>query len=141
MASKLRDKALNAKDLRKELLAVPAWDLTLEIRGLTARLRAAMVERATVKTRGEDGEEVSSVDSKILNPLLIIASCYDPETGERVFDDTDGEGIENKSAESYDLITSCILRLNGMDKAERKVMEKNSGATDTAAIASGSPSN
>ncbi len=136
MASSLRAKALKAKDIKTERLAVPAWDCEFEIRGLTGAQRSAMVARATVTTKGEDGDDVSSVDSKILNPLLIVASCYDPETGERVFEDSDADAIDQKSAEAIDLVTNTILRINGMTKEEKKAIAKNSDATDTGAGAS-----
>ncbi len=135
MASKLRATALKAKDIKSERLAVPSWGVEFEIRGLTGAQRAAMVARATVTTR-VDGEDVSSVDSKILNPLLIVSSCFDPDTGERVFEDADADAINQKSAEAIDLVTAVVLRLNGMTKEEKKGMEKNSVATDTGAAAS-----
>jgi hypothetical protein len=132
MASKLRSKALDAKDIKSEPLTIPAWDCTFEIRGLTGAQRAVLVEAATVTSKAVNDkgeiEETSKVDSRILNPLLVIASCFDPETGEKVFDDADAEGIENKSAEALDAITAVALRLNGMTKAEKKVLEKNSDA-------------
>ncbi len=134
MSSALRTKILDAKDIKTERLEVPAWGCTLEIRGLTAARRGSLVERATVVSgKDDEGHDVSTVDSKILNPLLIIASCFDPETGEQVFEETDAEGIDNKSSETTDLVTSVILRLNGMAKKDAKALEKNSGATDTAA--------
>ncbi len=136
MASSLRAKALKAKDIKTERLAVPAWDCEFEIRGLTGAQRSAMVARATVTTKDAEGEDVSSVDSKILNPLLIVASCYDPATGERVFEDADADAIDQKSAEAIDLVTNAVLRLNGMTKDEKKVIAKNSDATDTGAGAS-----
>ncbi len=136
MASKLRSTILDAKDIKSKRVAVPAWGCELEIRSLTGAQRATAVERATVKTTDAEGKEESHVDSRILNPLLLIASCYDPESGEKVFEDADAEGIENKSAEALDIVTTEILTLNGMTKAENKALEKNSGATATAAGAS-----
>ena len=136
MASTLREKALKAKDIKTERLSVPAWDCEFEIRGLTAGQRAKIVERATVTSKNADGEDVSTVDSKVLNPLLIVASCFDPDTGEQVFEDADADALDQKSAEAYDLVTATILRLNGMAKDDKKAMEKNSVATATAAGAS-----
>ncbi len=136
MSSALRTKALNAKDIKTERLTVPAWDCEFEIRGLTAGQRASLVERATVTKKNGDGEDVSTVESKVLNPLLIIASCFDPATGEQVFEDADADALDQKSAESYDLVTQAVLRINGMAKDEKKALEKNSGATATDAGAS-----
>jgi len=141
MASSLRAKALAAKDIKTETLDVPQWDCTFAIRGLTGAQRAVLIERATVKATNGDGEETSRVDSKILNPLLIVASCYDPASGEQVFQDADADALDQKSAEAIDLVTSVILRINGMTKDENKALEKNSSATGIGAGASASPSN
>lgn len=140
MASSLRTKSLNAKDIKTKAVPVPMWDCTFEIRGLTGAQRADLVELATVKDTVTDDkgnvEETSRVDSRILNPLLIIASCFDPETGEKVYEDGDAQALEQKSAEALDILTTEVLKLNGMTKDETKALEKNSGATDTAASAS-----
>ncbi len=129
MASSLRAKALAAKDIKSELLTIPAWDCTFSIRGLTGAERASIIERATVKGTDAAGEETSSVSSTIINPLLLVASCYDPDTGERVFEPTDADALNQKSAEVIDLVTAVVLRLNGMSKAEHTAIEKNSVAT------------
>jgi hypothetical protein len=130
MASKLRSKVLNAKDIKVEALPVAAWDCTLELRGLTGAERASLVTRATIRET-VNGAEVERVDSATLNPLLVIASCFDPETGEKVFEDADAEAINNKSAGALDLVTTAVLRINGMSKDETAAMEKNSSATAT----------
>lgn len=135
MASKLRAKILAAKDIKSESVTVPEWDVTLEIRGLSAAERGGLVERATVKERKGD-EEVSRVDNTVLTPLLIIASCFDPETNERVFEDEDLDPVNGKSASAIDAVTNVVLRLNGMNKDEQKAIAKNSVATVSADSAS-----
>ncbi len=133
MSSALRTKILNAKDIKTKIVPVPAWDCDLEVRGLTGAERDLITERARVKETviNDQGkpEEVTRVDDRTLKPLLVIASCFDPATGEKVFEDTDAEGIENKSAEALDIVVTEILKLNGMSTDVAKAIEKNSGAT------------
>ncbi len=136
MASSLRTKVLNAKDIKTKRVPVPAWDCELEVRGLTGAQRADIVERATVKGENAKGEDTSRVDDRILGPLLLIACCYDPENGEQVFEDGDADALPQKSAEALDIVLAEALKLNGMTKDETVVLEKNSGATATDAGAS-----
>jgi len=136
MASPLRAKALAAKDIKSELLTVPQWDCTFTIRGLSAAERVSLVKRSSVKQKDENGDEIEVIDNATLNPLLVVASCYDPDTNERVFEETDADALNQKSAEAMDIVTQAVLRINGMSKAENTALEKNSGATATGAGAS-----
>ena len=137
MAKALRDKILNAKDIKSEVVHIDEWDADVQVRGLTGAERADLIAKATVKETDDKGEVIaSSVDQLVLLPLLIIATTTDPADGEQLFSDADRDALNDKSSSAIDKVSSVALRLSGMTKEQEKAIAKNSGATDTAASAS-----
>lgn len=132
----LREKILNAKDIKTELVTVSEWDVTVEVRGLTGAQRAAALEKATVTSTNDAGDETQRRDDVKLSALLIIASTYDPETGQRVFGDNDIDPVLEKAAGPLDSVARVAMRLNAGTVESHKALEKNLGATDTGAGAS-----
>lgn len=106
MASELRKAALEADDLSTEIVTVPQWkDIKIEIRSLTAGERARLVSTAM---------RDSVVDMEKYTAELIIASAYDPETGEKVFERADRDAINKKNAAAIDLLFTAATRLSGL---------------------------
>lgn len=136
MASKLRAKILDAKDIKTELVVVPEWDVTVEVRCLTGAQQLAISKAAQVKGKDAEGEETSTTDNDLLLQGLLLAATFDPETGERVFEMTDADGLYAKAGSALNLVSAAVLRVNGMAKKEDAKIEKNSVATDGAAGAS-----
>jgi hypothetical protein len=116
VASKLRNKIASIKDIKEEKLHVPEWDVELLIKALTGAERNKILNAAVNK----DGK----ADMDKMYPDLIIAACYDPETGERVFEPTDREMLLNKSSSAIERIAQKVIQLSGMDGLASK--EKNS---------------
>jgi len=51
-------------------------------------------------------------------PELVVQCCFDPETGEQVFDSKDKEIVMGKSGAALDRIVNIAMRLSGFgDKA------------------------
>ena len=51
-------------------------------------------------------------------PELVVQCCFDPETGEQVFDSKDKELVMGKSGAALDRIVNIAMRLSGFgDKA------------------------
>lgn len=102
----IRDKILAASDISSELIDVPEWGVTVEVRGMSAADRAAILDRAV------------SADGRVLladmYPALVIASCHDPETGERIFDDSDWDAVTAKSGRAVEQIAQAALNMSGM---------------------------
>jgi hypothetical protein len=135
--SALRDKILNAQDIKKETVHVDEWDADLIVRGLTGKERADIIDKATVKETNDKGEVInSSVDQLVLLPLLIIATTTDPADGSPVFGDADRDALNDKSSSAIDKVSAVSLRLSGMTKQEGDAIAKNSAATASAASAS-----
>lgn len=115
--SELRERILAAKDLASERVHVEAWDVDVEVRGMSARARAVLVSKAM------DGGAVNLVAAY---PLMVIECTFHPETGERLFSEADIEALAGKSGEALEQIATVAARLSGLD-AEAAVRSK-SGA-------------
>lgn len=116
MAS-LREKILNAKDIKSEKVKIPEWDVTVEVRGLTGKQRARLLQDAI----GEDGKP----DLERIYPELVILSTYDPETGEQVFQPADRDALIEKSGAALEKIAQVAMRLSGLQPDALKEAEKN----------------
>lgn len=104
----LREQILNAKDIPAESVDVPEWGVTVEVRGLDGNARAAWLEAAF-------DQETGKPNFKAASPALIIQCAYDPESGERVFEEADREILNTKAAVAVERIAKVALRLNGLD--------------------------
>lgn len=102
----LRDKILSTDDIESELVEVPAWGVTLEVRSMDARSRTRLIRSAT----SEDGK----VEMEHLYPDTVMMCTYDPETGERVFNDDDRELLLSKSAAAIELLAMTAMKVSGL---------------------------
>jgi len=102
----LRDAILASEDIKGELVEVPEWDATIEMRTITAAQRARLFDAAT----GEDGHVVTDK----LYSLIIVMTSFDPDTGERVFDESDAAAIADKSAKVVSRVADVAMRLSGL---------------------------
>jgi len=130
MASTLRAKILDAKDIRSEQVHVPEWDVTVEVRGLTGAQQLAISKAATVDDGVDaDGDKKTRVDNNLLLQGLLLAGTHDPDTGELVFEPADADALYQKAGKPLGELSQAALRVNGMTKGEDAKIEKNSGAT------------
>ena len=136
MASSLRSKLLNAKDIKKQIEVVAEWDLTLEVRGLTGAQLTECSAAAQVKGTNAEGEPTVTTDDNVLTRLILIRSLFDPETGEQILEEADADALYQKSAQVLNRLATICGALNGTGKKEEKAMEKNSDATTSDAGAS-----
>lgn len=102
----LKDTIFAVDDISKELLTVPEWGLDVEIRSMSVRERTKAMQSWTAS----DGE----VDLERFYPAILAASVYDPETGEKVFDETDVEKLIDRNAAAIERIARVATRLSGM---------------------------
>lgn len=106
MATQLRQTILEAKDIESEQVEVPEWGVTVEVRGMSAKERSKLLRAST----GKDG----NVDFQKWFPLLVIATTYDPDTGEQVFELADRDALNEKSGNAISLIAEVASRLSGL---------------------------
>jgi hypothetical protein len=114
----LRDKILNSKDIKKELVTIKEWDnAQIEIRTMSGKERSTLLKTAVDK----DG----NLDFEKMYPLIIISTAYDPTTQEKLFTIEDRDILNTKSAKCVEEIAKVALRLAGLDGESGKVIEKN----------------
>lgn len=124
----LRDRILGAADIRRETVHVPEWDATVEVRGLNGTQRAKLMKTG-FDARG-------AVDFEKLYPELLIASTYDPETGQPVFTEADRDALNGKSGAALERLAQAAMRLSGLSPEAPAQAEKNSAATPSDASTS-----
>ena len=103
----LRDRILAARDIQSQSIHVSEWDVDIEIRTLSALERTRLVKSCT------DAEGL--VDLEQMYPMRVIASCFDPETGGKVFDPSDMEVVGDKSAAAIEFVARKAMELSGMN--------------------------
>lgn len=108
--SNLRDSILNVQDEQSQLVDVPEWGVTVLVKGMDGRERAAFM-RAAIDDKGRPQFER-------IYPEVIIACTYDPDTGTKVFEQTDRDVIDSKSARATERIAKVALQLSGIEEPE-----------------------
>lgn len=103
----LRDRILAAEDIQTRRVVVPQWEVEVELRTLSALERTRLIKTCT------DGE--GNVDLEKMYPMLVIAACFDPETGGKVFDVSDFDQIADKSAAAIEFVARNAMELSGMN--------------------------
>lgn len=103
----LRDQILASDDIAKQLVEVPEWGLTVEVRGMTGADRSSILANALDSQTG-------LVDFRVMYPEIVIAAVYDPETGERVFTANDRDAILTKSATALDKVAQVAMSVGGL---------------------------
>ena len=104
----LRAKIFEADDITKELLEVPEWGVTVEIRSMTAGQRATLTEGISSTT---DKVDVSNMYAK-----TVIATVFDPETGLPIFTDKDREAILSKNGAVIERLATKALGRSGLSE-------------------------
>lgn len=117
MAINLREKILQADDIKKERVKIDEWGVEVEVRSLSGAERARVVENS----RSKDGD----VDEQKFYSMLVIASVFDPETGEKIFKPADRDILSQKSFSALNKIAKVAARISGMDDESEEKAEKN----------------
>lgn len=103
--SSLRDKILSSQDTTAQLVEIPEWDCTVEVRSMTGAARARIMALAMT----EGGE----ADISRVYPEVIIGCSFDPETGEPLFTSEDREMLMSKNASALDRVATVASELSG----------------------------
>lgn len=112
MPKSLKDKIRAADDIKSEMVEVPEWSVTVEVRTISGARRAEVFSRAT------DAEGKIVAGAAYIS--LIIASAYDPETGEPLFGQDDIEWLKEKSAKATERLATVAARLAGIGEEALK---------------------
>lgn len=118
----LRDQIIAADDIQIEALTVPEWGVTIEVRGMDGNARARYL--STFRD-----PETGLVNYPALYPSALIECVFDPETGERVFNEGDEGIINQKSGKALERVAVVAMRLSGMNEDAEKDAGKDSSKT------------
>lgn len=111
----LRKEILEKDDIIAEDLEVSEWGITIEVRGMSSKERAKLLKASTI-----DG----TVDMVRWFPDLIIATVYDPETGEKVFERADRDAVNAKSGAAIAAIAEVAARLSGLGETDVEIAKE-----------------
>lgn len=118
----IRDLILAKQDIPSEVVDVPEWGVKVEVRGMTGAERTRIMDSAT----GNAGE----VNLQFIYPEIVIATSFDPETGEQIFVPADRDILLSKSATAIDRVALVGMRLSGFTKESSEELGK--GSLETA---------
>ncbi len=114
----LKDKIFAVDDIKKEVVQVPTWDnISIEVRSMSGLQRANLLNSAM----DSDG----NTNLEKLHSGTIIVCCYDPETGEHVFDESDAERLMEKGSAAIEKLASKAMSLSGLTPEAVEESEKN----------------
>jgi len=114
----LKEKIRKADDIKKETVPIPAWDCSIELRTMTAKQRAYVLNESMDENTGK-------IQHDKLHAQMLIACCFDPENGEKLFSADDSEWLMEKSSGPVELLVSKAMRLSGLTKDAAETAEKN----------------
>jgi len=104
--SRLADKIRQSDDRVVEIIDVPEWDVKIELRSMTA------LQRSLMQVEWADTEEQSAA---VLYQTVLQHCCFDPDTGDQVFNEEDSEWIlAEKSAQDVDRVAQACLKVSGL---------------------------
>lgn len=121
----IRNKIRQAQDRASEIIEVPEWDVTVEVRSMTGTQRSAVVSALT----SDDGEgnKLAALWGETL-----VSCLHDPETGDPVFEAEDVEWLlSEKSSEVLDRLAQVCLRIGGITEGAVDEAGKDSSGSPT----------
>ena len=124
----LRDQIINTTDTRTETVVVPEWDnAKIEVRAFTVAEQEAFYKKVMLTDRKG---MFAGVDRRKWTVQLILASAYDPDTGEKLFEAADADSLSKKSAKAIGRVFDVAARLSGI--SDDAVEEAESDLKETA---------
>lgn len=114
----IRDLVLAVQDIPVELVTVPEWNVKIEVRGMTGAERTRIMDMAT--------ESQGAMNLQFVYPEIVIATSFDPETGEQIFVPADRDILLSKSATALDRVAMVGMRLSGFTKESADDLGKGS---------------
>lgn len=116
----LADEILNFDDERSEIVTVPEWgNLKVLCKNMTGADRALLGSMVEVDVKTNKARVNSTAAD------FVIAGCFNPDTGERLFTPFKREQLLQKNSAALERLSSIVQRLSGMSDDEARNIEKN----------------
>lgn len=117
----LRDTLLSSTPtLAAERVRIDEWDADFDVRSMTAG--------AQLELSPQPGEQL---DMTVFYFGVIVACCYDPETGEPVFQGGDEAWLKEQAPEPIRRLAEACLRVSGLDAKAVEQGKDESSPTST----------
>lgn len=113
----LKEKIKAAQDIKKEVVKVPVWDVEVEVRTMSGKQRSELLSTCM--------DENGKLQQDVFQVGTIIASCYDPETGNKLFTADDADWLMDKASGPIELLAGKAMRLSGLTRDSAEQAEKN----------------
>lgn len=123
----IRELVAEADDIEVIQHEVPEWGVTLELRAFSLQARSAFLD-AMGLGQHEDGVELEGAIGKMY-PAMLIAACFDPETGAAAFTEADRPMLLSKNGKVVDRLGDVIMQMNGMTEGAIDDAKKGSSTT------------
>lgn len=120
------DKIKQARDAEAEHYDIPEWDVTVEIRSMSARQRANM--NNVIEDDGTASER-----QELMWGYLLCSCVFDPTSGDPVFTEDDMEWLlTDKSFAVIDKLTAKCLEVSSVNREAVDEAGKSSSDSPTA---------
>ena len=110
--SDLKKRIKDADDIQHEVVHVEEWNVDVEVRGMDGEARAEYFNSSYDDT-GKPIYGKASVH-------IVIETCYDPETGGRLFEPTDASWLLKKSGMALNRLGLKAMQLSGISIEEQE---------------------
>jgi hypothetical protein len=121
--TELRKLILEVEDIESELAEVSQWGVKVLMKGMTGKERAKFLRGVTDK----DGQ----ANFERFYPDLIIATAYDPDSEEKLFDIADRDALNSKSGAALETLARVAMRLSGLERGQVEEIEADLKETAT----------
>lgn len=127
--SSLHDRLVSAPPkFKRDVIDVPEWDCKFEVRSLSVDAKLRLGSLA-----GEEGSEAAVMT------FLVASSVFDPDTGEKVFSEDDGDWLRAQDSAVVETIASAVLEVSGLKVKALDDPKDGSSPTLNTATSSSSP--
>ena len=110
--SKLGEKIQAADDSSTEEYEIPEWDVTVEIRSITARARARFVAEIANPDGSTNVNDPHRIEGMWWH--VIGQTCFDPDSGERAFEEGDDSWLFDKNARVVNDLANACMAASGL---------------------------
>jgi hypothetical protein len=105
----IRDTIRASEDGTSETVDVPEWGVKLEVRSTTVDERATLLAMQMELDEGDTAAKLAG-----FYPAVLVATCFDPDTGEQVFNRDDVAWLVTKNSAPVEKVAQVALRVCGM---------------------------
>ena len=119
----VRDKILSIEnDTPSELVKVKEWDVEVLVRGFTLGAKDDFLASII-------NPETKQADLRAFNVGILVGTAFDPESGAKLFSETDIPVLKQKSAAAVQRLVDVGTRLSGLNDEAVELAAKKSSST------------